>query len=120
MSYKRLLPTYFVEPGPKITPRGPWSRYLSTGADDTVDTVVPTPETDSVVLQRIDTRTLAIADQQKSDADSRRLTVIIGAVGALFAALKLGIIAIPHVRRHFAESNPSRRRRRRRQRSSRR
>lgn len=82
--------------------------YRAVGADPAA------PETDSAVIARIDQRTAAIAQQQVDDAQNRKISLIIGGAAALFAAIKLGIIAVPHIRRHLAESNPRRRRRRRR------
>lgn len=72
------------------------------------------------LLTAIDKRTLAMQKAQQ-DADRwRKWSTIIGAASALFAAGKLGIIAIPHIRRMRsaramgtlgATPNPRRRRR---------
>lgn len=85
------------------------------GADETA------PETD--VLTRIDERTAQIVQWQKDEDTRRKWTMLFTVGGALFAAVRLGIIAIPHLRRRSAQmgkladpiptSNPARRRRRR-------
>ena len=59
----------------------------------------PPAEGDSDIIRRIDQRTQKILDQQADEARSRRLAVYVGVAGALFAAVKMGIIAMPHFRK---------------------
>lgn len=61
-----------------------------------------TPEQETELL----TRTAEIVARQQKEERSRKLTLIIGGLGALFAAARLGVIAIPLIQ--------ERRRRRRR------
>lgn len=80
------------------------------------------PETDAAILQRLDTRTAEIVQRQKEEESRRKWTLLITLGGALFAFVRLGIIAIPHIRRRRAAAmgeltpatNPRRRRRTRR------
>lgn len=72
------------------------------------------PETDAALLSRIDTRTSEIIERQKAEESRRKWTLAITLGGALFAFVRLGIIAIPHLRRRVAATpapNPRRRRR---------
>lgn len=69
-------------------------------------------------LESVQAQTSEILARQKADATSRRWATIFAVAGALFAAIKLGVIAIPHLRRRahahagsLAVSNPRRRRR---------
>lgn len=49
-------------------------------------------------LTEIRANTQEILARQKKEADDRRIALIIGGVSALFAAAKLGILAIPLIR----------------------
>lgn len=57
---------------------------------------------DSVVPQdlaaKLDERTTMILRRLDEDARNRRFALMIAGASALFAALKLGIIALPHLR----------------------
>ncbi len=72
-------------------------------------------------LESISKQTAEIIERQKEAENARKWSVIIAAASALFAAVKLGIIAIPHLRRRRGHqvgelapvSNPRRRRRKR-------
>jgi hypothetical protein len=57
-----------------------------------------TPEQEKQLLDS----TAAIAAAQKADAEKRRWYVIFGAAGALFAAARLGIVAIPFIKERRA------------------
>jgi hypothetical protein len=79
-------------------------------------------ETDAAILSRLDERTAQIVQWQKAEDERRKWTLLFTVGGALFAAVRLGIIAIPQLRRRQAfgkladpipVSNPPRRRRRR-------
>lgn len=55
----------------------------------------------SVVLQQqmeMQKQVAEVIRRQKAEDRGRRLTLIIGGIGALFAAARLGIIAIPLIR----------------------
>lgn len=92
------------------------SEYLRTlGAD-------PLPPEASVELT-VDARLAQVNDQlvevlrhQAEEESHRKWTLLFTIGGALFAAVRLGIIALPHVRRRHAlgelAGNPGRRRRR--------
>ena len=81
--------------------------------------VVPVVAADPIV--RIEAATAEILERQRRDADARKLTTLVAIASALFAAVRLGIIAVPAIRRRraagatmaapAATSNPARRRR---------
>lgn len=78
----------------------------------------PAPETQDAVLARIDTRTAEIQQFVKDESRRRTWTVILSVAGAVLAAIKLGIVAVPVIRRRRAHAvgeladNPGRRRHR--------
>lgn len=53
---------------------------------------------DSTILSAVDVRTQAIQKQLDDQDRQRKLALIIAGVSALFAAVKLGIIAFPHIK----------------------
>lgn len=55
-------------------------------------------------LAEIRTNTIKLLALQEEEARSRRLALYVAAASALFAAAKLGIIAIPHIRSRFRPS----------------
>lgn len=55
-------------------------------------------ETPDERLVTIDERTLAIIKGQKEDRRRRNFALTIGAIGALLAAARLGIIALPLIK----------------------
>lgn len=57
------------------------------------------PEPDRVVLDRIDTNVKALVTTMEDDARRRKISLAIGIAGVVFAAAKLGIIAIPHIKK---------------------
>jgi hypothetical protein len=65
--------------------------------DDVAEVVaVPVaPESDGVVLRRIDTNVQALVASNTEEAERRKLVVIFGGIGVLIAAIKLGFIAVP-------------------------
>jgi hypothetical protein len=69
----------------------------SLSADDATP-----PETEAVVLARVDKTTLAIAKWTKDEDRRRKIALVIGAAGALFAAVRLGWVVIPHFRKRRA------------------
>lgn len=70
-------------------------------------------ETSDEILARIDLRIADILAKQKAEEESGRWRMYLAIAGALFAAAKLGVIAIPHIQRLRAQhKNPARRRRR--------
>jgi len=52
----------------------------------------------SVDLAKLDERTTLILKRLEEDAKNRRIALMIAGVSALFAAVKLGVIAFPHIR----------------------
>ncbi len=80
------------------------------------------PETADVMLARIDSRTAEIQQFAKDESVRRKWALVAAIAGAMFAAVKLGIVAIPHIRKRRAHAigelaaNPGRRRRTRRRR----
>jgi len=84
--------------------RGPVSNYL--GASDAPPVVI------DPVMARLED----IIKRLKEEESRRRWTLLFTIGGALFAAVRLGIVTLPHLRRirgHHGElaSNPRRRRR---------
>lgn len=63
----------------------------SLGADE------PAAEPDALVLRRVDASVAKLLAAQKAEESRRKLTLIFTAAGVLFAAVKLGFIAVPHV-----------------------
>jgi hypothetical protein len=63
--------------------------YQGIGAD----------ETDTVVLRRVDEGVAQLVAAQKAEERRRKLTIILTGAGVLFAAVKLGFVAVPHVLR---------------------
>lgn len=61
--------------------------YQPTGAD----------ETDGVVLRRVDAGVAELVAATRAETRRRQLTVIFAGAGVLFAAVKLGFIAVPKV-----------------------
>ena len=74
--------------------------YFSLGDDITKPTVAD-PATDPVTLAVIAERTAEILRRQAEEDKRRKLAMIVTAIGAVFAAARLGIIAIPHIRRRI-------------------
>lgn len=95
----------------------PYLASSSLGADETTGSTVGLE-----VLTRVDLRTEQIlAGQRRAEARWKWQTIA-AVAGAVFAAVRLGVIALPHVRARRQQrlgqlapvSNPARRRRRRR------
>lgn len=78
---------------------GKGNYIYGVGADADAPAVAP------ATLESIQTQTSEIIERQKTDEASRRWATIFAVAGALFAAIKLGVIAIPHLRRR-ARSHP--------------
>lgn len=57
------------------------------------------PEPDRVVIDRVDANVKALVSTMQDDAKRRKISLAIGIVGVVFAAAKLGIIAIPHIKK---------------------
>jgi len=59
----------------------------------------PVPQAvDATILTALDKRTTAILKSLDEQNKARRITLVIAAASALFAAVKLGLIAVPHIR----------------------
>jgi len=56
------------------------------------------PAVDATILTTLDKRTTAILKSLDEQNKARRLALMIAAASALFAAVKLGLIAVPHIR----------------------
>ena len=71
--------------------------YHRTIGDDT--TLTPTaPVVDAQYLEALNKRTQEIMKRLDDDAKARKYALMIGAASALFAAVKLGLIAFPAIR----------------------
>lgn len=53
-------------------------------------------ESSDVVIRRVDANVLRLVTQIDADAQRRKITLILTGVGVLFAAAKLGFVAVPH------------------------
>lgn len=62
------------------------------------DDEIAAVETDSVVLRRVDRGMTELLKAQKAEELRRKITLILTGAGVLFAAVKLGFVAIPHIR----------------------
>jgi hypothetical protein len=89
----------------------------AVGADEAIGSPVALE-----MLERLDERTKILADGQRKAEERWRWQTIIGIGSAIFAAVRLGIIAVPTIREYRgrrlgslgeSRSNPARRRRRR-------
>ena len=56
------------------------------------------PAAPAADLAKLDERTRLILQRLDEDAKNRRFALAIGAASALFAAVKLGILAFPHLK----------------------
>ncbi len=93
-------------------------QVVAVGADE-----VPPPvaETDTLVLARVDKNTAALIQWTKDEDRRRTIALVVAGASAVFAALKLGWLVIPHLRKRrqlgqldiSPSANPRRRRRRR-------
>jgi hypothetical protein len=77
--------------------RGPFRGGLGDADGDAAAVLAP-PATDSEILVAVDLRTKAIYKQLEADARDRKFALMIAGASALFAAVKLGIIAFPALR----------------------
>lgn len=80
---------------------GPFRGAL--GEDTTLTAAVPQPQVpvavvDSPLIIKIDQQTQAIVRRLEDDVRARKYALMIGAASAIFAAVKLGIIAFPAIR----------------------
>ncbi len=55
-------------------------------------------ESDGVILRRVDANVQRLVTELEADAQRRKITVVLTGVGVLFAAAKLGFIALPHIK----------------------
>jgi len=81
----------------KIRDRGTYNGIFRGGIGD--DAATPAPASvpaavDSTVLERLDVIQKAIEEQNRA----RKYALMIAGASALFAAVKLGIIAFPHIK----------------------
>lgn len=73
-----------------------YRRYLGSLGDEALPVVQPAVDSD--ILQRIDDRTMRIVDMIDKQDKARKWALLIGGASALFAAIKLGLIAFPRFR----------------------
>jgi hypothetical protein len=88
------------------------SYFRSLGAEETTGSPVAIE-----VLTRLDERTKLIEEGQKRAERRWKWQTVAAVAGAVFAAVRLGIIAVPHIRERRSQvgqlaENPRRRRRR--------
>lgn len=55
-----------------------------------------TDESSDVVIRRVDTNVQRLVTELEADAQRRKVTLVLTGVGVLFAAVKLGFVAVPH------------------------
>ncbi len=55
-------------------------------------------ETDGMILRRVDSNVQRLVAELEADAKRRKITLIVGIASAVFAAAKLGFIALPHIK----------------------
>lgn len=93
----------------RVGPR--WYRQLqgtTLGADEPTGNTLavptlPEPKGDVDVIRHIDENLAKISAAQDEDAKRRRIGNVLAGVGLAFAAIKLGIIAIPALRRRSSD-----------------
>ena len=86
--------------------------YVDLGTDATI---APTPAPGGNVLTRLEAQQELILRELSEAAKHREYATIFGVAGAIFAAIRLGIVALPELRkRSSARANPAPRRRGRR------
>ena len=74
----------------------------SLGADDPTGHTLAVPtlsEPAGDVMQRIDQNVTSLVAAEAEEAKRRKITLALSIIGAVFAAAKLGIIAIPHIKK---------------------
>ncbi len=57
-----------------------------------------TDESDTVVIRRVDANVQRLVTELEADAQRRKITLVMTGIGVVFAAAKLGFIALPHIR----------------------
>lgn len=67
------------------------------------------PAAETPTLAMLYERQAELAKQFKESEDRRRLAMYVGMAGAVFAAFRLGVLAVPSVRRRAWRGNPRRR-----------
>lgn len=78
----------------------------SLGADELI--VTPVPPDVLARLTSIDARMVQILEHQRKDTVRWKWQMVAAIAGSIFAAAKLGIIAVPHVRAFRRERRRSR------------
>jgi hypothetical protein len=74
------------------------SYHRSLGADDAAAVpAAPAPSADPMVL--LEERQREILRVLQESEDRRKWSLLIGVAGAIFAAFRLGIVALPEIRR---------------------
>lgn len=78
------------------------------GEDTTLTAAPAAPDFASLMtsIAKIGNQQAVIQQRLDEDARNRRIALYIGAASALFAAVKLGIIAFPHIRSRVTRSTP--------------
>lgn len=69
--------------------------------DDGLSILTPTVE-DPAVAQSASDKLDEILRRQKEEQRARKLAQLVAIAGSLFAAVRLGIIAVPHIRKRIA------------------
>lgn len=97
----RALGAYRVQLGP----RGRTTLSGATIGDDTTLTEAPPAAPDfAAMFAELTKQQARIQAQLDEDAKNRRIALVIAGASALFAAVKLGIIAFPHLRSRVSRS----------------
>ena len=74
------------------------------GDDAATPAQAPVPmATDSTILQQLDDRTKSIVSMIEQQNQNRKIALMIAAASAFFAAVKLGVVAFPHIRSRFSK-----------------
>ena len=87
--------------------RGRGRGAIFRGGIGDVAAVAPAPvpmATDSTILQQLDDRTKSIVSMIEQQNQNRKIALMIAAASAFFAAVKLGVVAFPHIRSRFSGS----------------
>lgn len=98
----RLLARYAPMGKVSLGPRGRNVLSKRTLGDDT--TLTDKPPDFAAMFAELSKQQAKIQAQLDEDAKNRRIALVIAGASALFAAVKLGIIAFPHLRSRVRSS----------------